>query len=99
MILRLAAKFFYIVLLFIETVISIRFVFKLINANSDNVIVNAVYELSDVFIAPFMGIIDGDWHIGRFYIDVNALVALLVYMILTFVTIEIVKVFTPRPEE
>ena len=99
MIIRLIARVFSIVLLFIEMAISLRFVFKLLNVNSDNIIVNAVYEVSDVFVAPFTGIIEGNWEIGRFYIDVDALVALIVYMILAFVTLEIMKVFTPRPEE
>ena len=96
---RIVAKLFYIILLLIETIISIRFVFKLLSASADNPIVNVIYEVSDVFIAPFKGILNGDWHIGRFYIDVDALVALLVYMILAFVAIEIAKVFSPKPEE
>ena len=88
MILRFISRFFSIVLLFIELVVSLRFIFKLLNANPDNAIVHAVYQVSDIFIAPFTGIIEGNWEIGKFYIDVDALVALVVYMILAFVALE-----------
>jgi hypothetical protein len=95
MIFRVIAKIFYIVLLAIETIVSIRFVFKLIGASGSNRIVRFVYETSDVFIEPFRGVVSGNWELAGFYIDVDALLALAIYMILAFVTIEIIKVFSP----
>lgn len=98
MIFRVIAKVIYMILLGIETLVGIRFVFKLIGANEGNAIVNLVYQFSAVFIAPFRGIIDGDFYIGRFFVDVDALVALVVYMIVAFVVIEVIKVFSgPSP--
>lgn len=82
-------------MLAIETIISIRFVFKLIGASDKNQIVRFVYESSDIVIEPFRGVVTGDWEVAGFYIDVDALLALAVYMILAFVTIEIIKVFSP----
>lgn len=95
MIFRGIAKIFYMVLLVIETLISIRFVFKLIGARDGNRIVRFVYDSSDIFTEPFKGVVTGDWDIAGFYIDVDALLSLAVYMILAFVTIEIIKVFSP----
>jgi len=96
MIFRALAKIFYTFLVLIETLVSIRFVFELIGASDHNAIVRAVYEFSGVFVEPFVGIVNGDWHIGAFYVDVNALVSLAVYMMLAFVVLEVIKVFTPR---
>ncbi len=92
---RLIAQILYSLDLLIESLISIRFVFKLFNANPVNSIVHWVYNASDIFIRPFVGIVNADWHIGSFFIDVNALVALVVYMIIAFVLIEVIKAFTP----
>lgn len=96
MIFRFLAQIFYTILLIIETIISLRFVFKLVGANSSNWIVKFVYELSNIFVHPFVGVLDGDWNIGRFCIDVDALVALLIYMIVAFVVVEVIKVFSQR---
>lgn len=96
MIFRFLAQIFYTILLIIETLISLRFVFKLVGANSANWIVKFVYELSSIFVQPFVGILDGDWRLGKFYIDVDALVALLIYMIVAFVVVEIIKVFSQK---
>jgi len=96
MIFRLLSKILYTILLIIETFVALRFVFKLVGANDSNWIVKFVYELSGIFVRPFVGILNGDWNLGRFYIDVDALIALLVYMIAAFVVVEIMKVFSTR---
>lgn len=90
------ARILYTCLLIIETVVSIRFVFKLIGASDSNFIVRTVYEISDIFVDPFVGIVTGDWEFGRFFIDVDALITLVLFMIVAFVVIEIIHAFTPR---
>ncbi|MBN2100409.1 YggT family protein [Candidatus Dojkabacteria bacterium] len=95
MIFRILAQIFYTILLIIETLISFRFIFKLFGANPDNDIVRLIYDLSYIFVRPFVGILTGDWKIGRFYIDIDAVIALIVYMIIAFVVVEIIKAFRP----
>lgn len=99
MLIRIIAQILYTIDLLIETIISLRFIFKLFGASEANAIVRWIYEISGAFISPFEGIITANWHIGSLYIDVNALVALVVYMLVAFVLIEIVKAFTPRKNE
>ncbi|MBN1618828.1 YggT family protein [Candidatus Dojkabacteria bacterium] len=94
MIFRVVAKIIYTVLVIIETLIVIRFVFKLVGSNAANVIVNWVYNASNVFVDPFKGIIPVNWTIGRFIIDLDAVLALIVYMVLAFIIVEILKVFS-----
>lgn len=98
MIFRVLAQILYTILLLIETLISFRFIFKLLRANEKNQIVTWVYELSSIFVRPFEGIIQGNVEIGRFIVDVDAVIALIIYMILAYVVVEIMKVFTPRSD-
>lgn len=98
MIFRVVSKILYTILLIIETLISIRFIFKLIGADPNNGVVKGIYEISGIFVDPFKGIVSGNWYIGDFYIDVDAIIALIVYMIMAFIVVELIKVFSP-PEK
>jgi hypothetical protein len=95
MIFRILAQILYTILLLIETIISFRFIFKLIRANEDNQLVNFIYEVSGIFIAPFQGILQQNVTIGRFVVDVDAVIALIVYMIVAYVVVEIMRIFSP----
>jgi uncharacterized protein YggT (Ycf19 family) len=99
MIFRVIAKILYSVLLIIETIISIRFVFMLVGANENNPFVSLVYDVSSIFVDPFQNIFDVNWSLGRFYIDVDAIVALVIYMLAAFIAIEINKVFSTTKKE
>jgi uncharacterized protein YggT (Ycf19 family) len=58
--------------------IAIRFVFLALGANEGNVIVDAIYAITEPFVAPFRGIFSFDEvrPVGRNVIDVAALVAI-----------------------
>jgi uncharacterized protein YggT (Ycf19 family) len=58
--------------------IAIRFVFLMLGANEGNVIVDAIYAITEPFVAPFRGIFSFDEvrPIGESKIDVAALVAI-----------------------
>lgn len=68
----------------IEIIVLLRFVFRLLGANPDNELVNAVYTWSTPFVAPFAGIfgqdavITGAGAVTTSVFDWTALVALLV---------------------
>jgi hypothetical protein len=96
MIFRILAQVLYTFLLLIETLISFRFIFKLIRANENNRFVSVIYELSGIFVRPFEGIVGKDIEIGQFLVDVDSVVALIIYMILAYVVVEIIRVFRPR---
>jgi uncharacterized protein YggT (Ycf19 family) len=59
--------------------IAIRFVFLALGANEGNVIVDAIYAITEPFVAPFRGIFSFDEvsPIGKSVIDVAALVAII----------------------
>jgi hypothetical protein len=94
---RLIAKIIYTILLIVETIVSLRLIFTFIQANQSNEIVALVYRISDIFITPFTGIVAESVRIGNFVVDTTALLALIVYMVLAFIMIEIIRAFTPTP--
>ena len=93
---KLIAKLFYTILLLVETLISIRLVFVFIDASRASQVVDWVIKTSDIFVSPFNGIIADNIQIGNFIVDTTALLALIVYMILAFIAIELIKAFTPH---
>lgn len=99
MIVRFFAKVFYVFLVAIEFIVSLRFIFVLINANENNFIVSTVYNLSEHIVGVFHGIIESPWKIANLTIDVDALVVLTVCTLAGFVTSKIITIFKPAPAE
>jgi len=91
---KLIAKIIYTILLFIETSIAIRFVLTLIEADRSYSIVQLIYNISDFFLTPIMGIVPDVIYFLGFAIDSLALVGLIIYMILAFIAIELIKTFS-----
>ena len=74
---------------FIEALIAIRFILKLIGANAGNSFVNFIYGFSDFFVKPFIGIVS-DPTSGKSILEINSLIAMLVYLVLGWVVIRLV---------
>lgn len=66
---------------FIEVLIGLRVLLRLIAANPGNPFVNFIYDLSGVFVNPFLGIVN-DPTSGNAVLEVNSLIAMLVYLLL-----------------
>lgn len=70
---------------FVEVLVALRFVFRLIGANPDNLFVGWIYEWSTPLVAPFAGIlglnasITGPGAVTHSVFDWTALIALIVY--------------------
>lgn len=70
---------------FIEALLALRFVFRLLGANPDNVFVNWIYDWSTPLAAPFAGIfgqdatVAGPGVVTQSVFDWTALIALVVY--------------------
>ncbi|MDI3339678.1 MAG: hypothetical protein QJR03_04020 [Sphaerobacter sp.] len=74
---------------FIEALIGLRVVLKLIGANPANGFVRTVYDLSGVFVNPFLGIVR-DPRSGDMVLEINALIAMLVYLLIGWGIVRIV---------
>lgn len=73
----------------IEALIAIRVILKLIGANAANGFVSFIYSLSGVFVAPFLGIVN-DPTSGNSILEINALIAMLVYLILGWAVLKLI---------
>jgi hypothetical protein len=88
---KILIKIVYILLVIIESLLILRFIFLLIDANTRNWLVSVVLDVSEIFISPIDNIVDFNWSIGNICIDVDALVSLVIYMVLGFGTSELIK--------
>jgi hypothetical protein len=89
-----------VVLLFglIQIVIGLRFVFLLLDAREANGLVSGVLNVSQLFVAPFEGILrtNGLASHGNFF-DYTAIVALVGWTILELIVIWAVAIFRREP--
>jgi len=74
--------------------IGIRFLFLVLGANEGNVIVDAVYGITDPFVAPFRGIfsIEQVRPTGNSVFDVAALVAMIGWTLVALVISAILRI-------
>ena len=88
-----------VVLLFglVQTLIGLRFVLLLLDAREANGLVSGIINFSQLFVAPFEGILRTDaLHSSGNVFDVAALVALVGWTILELIIIWVVGVFRQR---
>jgi uncharacterized protein YggT (Ycf19 family) len=80
----------------IELLIVVRIVLLLVAARESNAIVQFIYNVSDIFVAPFRGILGmNEIQAGAAAFDVAALVALVGWVIIEFIILALVRVFRP----
>ena len=89
-----------VVLIFglIQVVIALRFVLLLLNAREANAIVTGILNLSQIFVAPFEGILRTDaLHASGSTLDITAIVAFVGWTILELIIIWAVGIFRREP--
>lgn len=85
------ANIVWLITFFILAVILLRFVMLLINANEQNGFVSWVYDTSAFFVRPFLGITEDPSFNGS-VLEVNSLIAMLIYMLLIYGILQLVRV-------
>ena len=82
----------------IQIVIGVRFVLLLLNAREANGLVSGIINLSQLFVAPFEGILRTDaLHASGSILDVTAIVAIVGWTILELVVIWALGIFRREP--
>jgi len=80
----------------IELIIGLRIILLLFAARESNSIVAAVYNISEIFVAPFRGIFGiRDLEAGASTLDFGAIVALIAWVIIEVVVLALLRVFRP----
>jgi len=81
---------------FIELIVGLRFVLRLLGANPDTTFVGWIYDISSPFIAPFLGIFGQPAAITRGAVvqsvfEPSTLTALIVYAIIGGVVLQLLR--------
>ena len=80
----------------IELLIGLRIILLLVAARESNDLVAAIYNISEIFVAPFRGILRIDEvQAGVTALDVGAIVALVAWVVIELVVLALVRVFRP----
>ena len=80
----------------IELVIVLRIVLLMFAARESNDLVAAIYNISEIFVAPFRGILRIDEvQAGATALDIGALVALVGWIVIELVVLGLIRVFRP----
>ena len=80
----------------IQLLIGLRILLLLFAARGSNDIVATIYNISDVFVAPFRGILRiNEVQSGATELDVAAIVALIGWTVIELVVLALVRVFRP----
>lgn len=85
-----------VILLFglVQLVIGLRFLLLVLDARESNDVVSGILNLSQLFVAPFAGILQNDaLHASGSTFDVTAIVAIVAWTILEVVVLKAVGIF------
>ena len=91
-----ATQLIWLVLGLIEALIALRFVFKLIGVNAANTFAALLYNVTDLFVAPFASL-TGAPAAGGMVLEISSLIAMFVYLLLAWALERIVYVLFYRP--
>lgn len=87
-------KFVYYIVGILQSLIVFRFVLKILGATPSNEIVNFIYDITQPFVAPFIGIIP-PYTNGNLTIEWSIVFALMFYSFVGFVVGEFFKILSP----
>lgn len=83
----------------IQIVIGLRIVLLLLDARTGNALVSTIHDVSQVFVAPFNGVLNSDAFAsgGGSVLDVSAIVALVAWTILELIVVWALGIFRREP--
>jgi hypothetical protein len=68
----------------IETSLAFRIIFKILGANANNQFISSLYQFTDNFSRPFVGIFNFTLGFDQFVLDLPAVIAMIVYSIIGY---------------
>lgn len=90
------SRIVYTILGLLEILLGLRFVLKLIAANPDSGFGSFIYGITNVFVAPFVGLTATPAS-GGTVLEVTTLIAMAVYALLAWLIVRGIAILTDRP--
>ena len=78
----------------VEALLALRFIFQLLGANRGSQFVDFIYDLSQPLVAPFFGIFGSTPAFGVGRLEIETLVALLVYAFVTYLVARLIALIS-----
>ncbi|MGB5594453.1 MAG: YggT family protein [Crocosphaera sp.] len=79
----------------LETLLVLRFILKLANANPDNLFAQVIYGFSNPFVAPFMNLFS-DINLGNSVLEINTITAMIIYGLLATLGTRLVEIISGK---
>jgi len=92
-----AQRFVWFVVGIIDALIAIRFVLLLLGANQSAGFVDFIYGVTNVLVAPFVGIF-GQPTFGSFVFDWSSILAVIVYSLIALGIVKLITLTRPQDE-
>lgn len=91
------ARIVYFVMGFLEVLLALRFLFRVIGADPDNGFARFIYNFTGVFVGPFNGIFNDQSLQSGSVVEISTLLAMAIYALLTYGVIQLMYLlFTPN---
>lgn len=91
-----ATQIIWLLLGLLEAVIALRVVFKLIAVNATNPFAALLYDVTNLFVAPFASLTGAPAASGM-VLEISSIIAMIVYLLIAWALERIVYVFFYRP--
>ncbi len=91
-----ATQLIWLLLGLLEAVLALRFVFKLIGVNAENAFATLLYNVTNLFVAPFASL-TGAPAAGGMVLEISTIIAMIVYLLIACGLAKIVYVLFYRP--
>ena len=91
-----ATQIIWLLLGLLEAALALRFVFKLVAVNAANPFATLLYNVTNLFVAPFASLI-GAPAVGGMVLEISSIIAMIVYFLIAWVLERIVYVLFYRP--
>lgn len=91
-----ATQLIWLALGIVEALIALRVILKLIGANPESLFAAFTYNLSDIFLFPFAGLV-GTPTSGNIALEFSSIIAMFVYVLLAWIVERIVWLIFYRP--
>ncbi len=89
--LKLIAKFAYMVAILIQLLVSLRFVLKFVNADPENQYAKWLFDNTEPLIAPFRGLVQESIEFSGFYVEIVSVVVVICLVLITSILSQMVK--------